>query len=248
MKKTILTLTAAMFAMMSWAQSNAELGKKWFEAERYDKALVYLEKAIEEGDIDSKARLATMIFTMQVPEYSMDQMGALDMLDECIAEGSVYALERKGFCQLIMGNDTKEAKLEALDLLQQASDKGNGDASFELMKVYMEGLKTYSDHETIVAIDEEKMVELGKKACEQGNVQGIAWVGYWMASGSHGFEKDAAQGIAMIAKANDTNMRMVAADCVEPAKMLISNYKRNGKAAKVAPLEKLMKQYHPDQR
>ncbi len=248
MKKFFLSLAAVLTMGSMMAQSNAELGKKWFEAERYDKALDYLVKAVDEGDIDSKARLATMIFTMQVPEYSMDQEGALRMLDECIEAGSVYAIERKGFCNLLMGKDTKEDKLASLALLEEASSKGNGDASAQLMQVYMNGLVGYADGSVYVEKDTEKMVQYGKLACEQGNAEGMAWLGYWMQSGSYGIEKDAATGLDLIEKANDLNPRVVAGSCVEPAKALIKSLRANGKATKAAAVEKLMKQYNPSER
>ena len=38
--------------------TNAQAGKKWFVEERYEKALPYLLKAVDEGDTDSKVRLA----------------------------------------------------------------------------------------------------------------------------------------------------------------------------------------------
>ena len=81
--------------------SNAEEGKKWYDAERYDQARKFLKKAVAEGDIDSKVRLAAIIYNQD-----MDPETANAMFDECIAAGSAFALERKGFCTLQSAWDT----------------------------------------------------------------------------------------------------------------------------------------------
>ena len=46
--------------------SNAEEGKKWYDAERYDQARKFLKKAVAEGDIDSKVRLAAIIYNQDM--------------------------------------------------------------------------------------------------------------------------------------------------------------------------------------
>ena len=122
MKKILLSVCALALAFGAQAQkaqktqSDAELGKKWYVAERYSKALPYLERASEAGDVDSKARHAYMIYTAQVPEYSMDQDEAMNMLDECIEKGSTLAMERKGMCLLAFPPETKENRLKSIEI------------------------------------------------------------------------------------------------------------------------------------
>ena len=246
MKKIIMSAAAMLLAVCAMAQSvNVTEGKKLYDAERYDKALPYLLKAVKEGDADSKARLATMIFTMQVPTYSMDRDGALRMLDEAIEAGSVLAIERKGFCTLNMGNDTKEDKQKGLDLLIRASEAGSPDASFNLFKVYRDGIKTYSDGEVCVAPDEALSLEYIKKAAEQNGLEGAAYVGWFMLEGSHGYDKDAAAGSELILKAWERENRMFAGNCLEPGRALVKYLKGAGKATVAAPIEALLKKYHP---
>ncbi|MCQ2289350.1 MAG: hypothetical protein MJZ74_09665 [Muribaculaceae bacterium] len=246
MKKFIVTVFAAVLAMCAMAQSvNVTEGKKWYDAERYDKALPYLKKAVAEGDVDSKARLACMIFTMQVPEYSMDRDRAMKMLDEAIDAGSVFAIERKGFCTLAMGNDTKEDKQKGVDLLIEASDKGSADASFNLFKVYRDGIKTYSDGEVCVAVDEAKALEYIEKAAEQNGLEGAAYLGWFILEGTHGYDKDVAEGADLILKAWNYDNRVFAGNCLEPGRALVNYLTSHGKATVAAPIKALLKKYHP---
>lgn len=245
-KKIFVTVFAALLAVCAVAQSvNVTEGKKLYDAERYDKALPYLIKAVAEGDVDSKARLATMIFTMQVPSYSMDRTRAMRMLDEAVEAGSVFALERKGFCTLNMGNDTKEDKQKGLDLLIKASELGSSDASFNLFKVYRDGIKTYSDGEVCVAQDEAKALEYIEKAAEQEGLEGAAYIGWFMLEGTHGYDKDAVEGSELILKAWEYDNRVFAGNCLEPGRALVKYLKATGKASVAAPIEALVKKYHP---
>lgn len=246
MKKIIISAAAMLLAVCAMAQSvNVTEGKKLYDAERYDKALPYLIKAVNEGDADSKARLATMIFTMQVPTYSMDRDGALRMLDEAIEAGSVLAIERKGFCTLNMGNDTKEDKQKGLDLLIEASKKGSPDASFNLFKVYRDGIKTYSDGEVCVAPNEELSLKYIQKAADQEGMEGAAYVGWFILEGTHGYNKDAVEGSSLILEAWNYDNRMFAGNCLEPGRALVKYLKGTGKATVAAPIEALLRKYHP---
>lgn len=245
-KKISLTMLALLIAVCAMAQSaNVTEGKKLYDAERYDKALPYLIKAVAEGDVDSKARLATMIFTMQVPQYSMDRDKAMRMLDEAVDAGSVFALERKGFCTLNMGNDTKEDKQKGLDLLIQASEQGSSDASFNLFKVYRDGIKTYSDGEVCVAPNEDLALQYIEKAAEQNGLEGAAYIGWYMLEGTHGYDKDAAGGSDLILKAWEYDNRVFAGNCLEPGRALVNYLTANGKATVAAPIKALLKKYHP---
>lgn len=245
MRKLLMTLLCAAFAMGLTAQNDIQLGKKWFDAERYDKALPYLVKATAAGDADSKARLATMIFTMQVPSYSMDRAQALAMLDEAIAAGSVLAIERKGFCTLNMGNDTKEDKLKGIALLKEAADKGSADASFSLFKAYRDGIYTYSDHQTCLEPDDAQATAYARKAFEQGGLEGKAYVGLFTFEGSHGFTRDEGEGIRLMTEAMQSDTRLFAGNCLEPGKALVTYLKANGQADKVTTAEALLKKFHP---
>jgi len=251
MKKFLLAAIAVALSMATFAQSNAELGKKWYEAERYEKALPYLVKAAQSGDADSKARLAAMIYTMNAMDYSMDREQANRLFDEAIEAGSVLAIERKGFSLLFgpLGEDTKEARMKGIDLLVEASDKGSSDASFNLFKVYRDGLKTYSDHEEIVAPDADKSLAYIKKAYGQGGVEGKAWVGLFTYEGSHGYSKDTAAGGQLMEAAWDqddpTGNRMFAGNCLEPGRALVQYLNANGKASKASKVEALINKYHP---
>ena len=245
MRKIVLTAVAVMLAMCAVAQNNVAEGKKYYEAERYDKALPYLIKAVKEGDADSKARLATMIFTMQVPDYSMDRHNALMMLDEAIDAGSVLAMERKGFCTLNMGNDTKEDKMKGIELLIKASEAGSSDASFNLFKVYRDGIKTYSDGEVCVEQDPELSLKYIQKCEEQNGLEGVAYVGWFRLEGTHGYEKDADAAANAILGAYNRDHRMFAGNCLEPGRALVKYLKDNGKTTVSAPIEALLKKYHP---
>lgn len=248
MKKMIFTAMMILVAMSAVAQSvNVKEGKKLYDAERYDKALPYLIKAVAEGDADSKARLATMIFTMQVPAYSMDRDGAMLMLDEAIEAGSVLAMERKGFCTLTMGNDTKEDKQKGIDLLALASEAGSADASFSLFKVYRDGIKTYSDGEVCIAPNEEMSLNYLRTSVEQHSVEGMAYLGWFTLEGLHGMEKDAAAGSEMILGAWNIDNRMFAGNCLEPGIALVKYLKSTDNASTATPIEALLKKYHPTQ-
>lgn len=246
MKKIIVSALAMLIAVCAMAQSvNVTEGKKLYDAERYDKALPYLIKAVNEGDVDSKARLATMIFTMQVPSYSMDRNRALRMLDEAIEAGSVLAMERKGFCTLNMGNDTKEDKQKGIDLLIAASEAGSADASFNLFKVYRDGIKTYSDGEVCIAPDEALSLQYITKAAEQNGLEGAAYIGWYILEGTHGFDKDTVEGADYILKAWNFDNRVFAGNCLEPGRALVKYLEATGKATTAAPIKALLKKYHP---
>ncbi len=245
--KAIFTVALALLMGASaMAQSdNVAQGKKWYDLERYDKALPYLTKAVDEGDADSKARLETMIFTMQVPQYSMDRDKALTMLDEAIDAGSVLAMERKGFCTLNMGEDTKEAKLKAIELLDTASKAGSADASFTLFKVYRDGIKTYSNHEVCVAVDESQSLQYIQKCAEQGGLEGKAYVGWYTLEGTNGYEKDEAKGSEQILAAWKENNRIFAGNCLEPGRALVNYLTNNKRTTEAAPIKALLKKFHP---
>ncbi|MBR5102764.1 MAG: sel1 repeat family protein [Muribaculaceae bacterium] len=246
MKKFILSLSAIIIALGAVAQTNAEQGKKWYDAERYDKALPFLIKAMDNGDVDSKARLASMIFTMQVPEYSMDRDMALKMLDDCIDAGSVFAMERKGFCTLLMGNDTMEDKMAAIKLLEEASEQGSGDASADLFKVYKEGVVSYASGENYIEPDNDSAVGYAKKACEQGNLTGKAYVGLYTFEGSNGYDKNESEGVKLMEQAMAMSERFFVTDCFEPAKALCEYYSKHGQATKASNLKALLKKNHPE--
>lgn len=220
--------------------SNAEEGKKWYDAERYDQARKFLKKAVAEGDMDSKVRLAAIIYNQD-----MDPETANAMFDECIAAGSAFALERKGFCTLQSAWDTKEDKLKSLELIQKASDMGYGDATAELFEVYFNGFKTFADQEEIVAKDEAKAVEYAKKGAEQENPECLAYVGMWVYKGQKGFEKDEELGVKMLEAADKASRRFFTTNCLEPAKVLCQHYNDNGEVAKAAAIMALLKKYHP---
>lgn len=245
-KKILTVLAALLLALCALAQSvNVTEGKKMYDAERYDKALPYLIKAVAEGDADSKARLATMIFTMQVPTYSMDRTRALAMLDEAIEAGSILAMERKGFCTLNMGNDTREDKLKGIDLLVKASEAGSSDASFSLFKVYRDGIKTYSDGEECVAVDEALSLKYIELTCEQNGLEGAAYLGWFALEGLHGYDLNPEEGSSYILQAWQHDNRVFAGNCLEPGRALVKYLKANGRASEAAPIEALLKKYHP---
>lgn len=225
--------------------TNAQAGKKWFVEERYEKALPYLLKAVDEGDTDSKVRLAYMIFTAQVPEYSIDQTEAIKMLDECIDSGSVYALERKGFCILAMSADVKEEKLKGIDLLKQASDKGNGDASAELFNAYREGVKSYASGEYYIEPNDSLATAYVRLAAEQENQEGTAYMGLYTYMGTHGIERNTEAGVQLLEKAYGMSERFFTTNCLEPAKTLAAYYTEKGNTAKATRITTLLKKYHP---
>ena len=251
MKKLLLSVCALALAFGAQAQkaqktqSDAELGKKWYVAERYSKALPYLERASEAGDVDSKARLAYMIYTAQVPEYSMDQDEAMNMLDECIEKGSTLAMERKGMCLLAFPPETKENRLKAIEILKEASDKGSGDASANLFNAYANGITSYARNEVYVEPNDSLALVYIKKACEQGNQTGKAFVGLYTYNGIKGYTQDKAAGVKMMEEANAMSTRFFATDCFEPAKALVEYYKANGQTAKATPIVTLLKKFHP---
>ncbi len=225
--------------------TNAQAGKKWFVEERYEKALPYLLKAVDEGDLDSKVRLAYMIFTAQVPEYSIDQQQAVQMLDECIEAGSVYAIERKGFCILAMSPDEKSAKLEGIELLKQASAKGNGDASAELFNAYREGVKSYASGEYYLEPDDSTATAYVRLAADQGNQEGIAYTGLYTYMGTHGVARDTEAGVKLLEKAYGMSERFFTTNCLEPAAALVKYYNESGNRAKATRIATLLKKYHP---
>lgn len=239
-KVTRKTKTPAAAVAPAAAVNNAEEGKKWYDAERYDQARKYLKKAVAEGDLDSKVRLAAIIYNQD-----MDPETANAMFDECIAAGSAFALERKGFCTLQSAWDTKDDKLKSIALIQQASDMGYGDATAELFEVYLNGFRTFAGNDTIVAPDEEKAVEYAKKGVEQNNPECLAYVGMWIYKGVKGFEKDEEKGVQMLEAADKASRRFFATNCLEPAKLLCQHYTDKGEAAKAAPIMELLKKYHP---
>jgi len=251
MKKMFLMMAMALVCTAAMAQDNAALGKKWYDAERYEKALPYLLKAIDEGDADSKARLGAMIYTMNAMEYSMDRDQANKLLDEAIEAGSVLGIERKGFCLLFspLGEDTPEARMNGINLLVEASEKGSSDASFNLFKVYRDGLYTYADNAEIVAPNDSLSLAYIQRANEQGGVEGKAWVGLYTYEGSHGYDKDEAGGAALIEEAWDQDApsghRMFAGNCLEPGRVLVTALKGAGKATKAGEVEALIDKYHP---
>ena len=239
-KKAAAKKAATTTATATAKGSNAEEGKKWYDAERYDQARAYLKKAVAEGDMDSKVRLAAIIYNQ---DMDTDQANA--MFDECIEKGSAFALERKGFCTLQSGWDTPANRRASLDLIAKASDMGYADASADLFKVYQEGLVNYADHEVIVEKDEAKALEFAKKGLEQGSPVCKAFVGMWTYEGTNGYAKDEAAGIKLMEEADQASRRFFACDCLEPAKVLCNYYKAHGQAAKAAPIMALLKKYHP---
>ncbi len=225
--------------------TNAQAGKRWFVEERYEKALPYLLKAVDEGDTDSKVRLAYMIFTAQVPEYSIDQEEAVKMLDECIESGSVYALERKGFCILAMSPDVKEEKLKGIELLKQASDKGNGDASAELFNAYREGVKSYASGEYYIEPNDSIATAYARLAADQNNQEGTAYIGLYTYNGSHGLTRDVEAGVQLLEKAYGMSERFFTTNCLEPARALANYYTINDNSSKANRIYTLLKKYHP---
>lgn len=245
MKKLFLFLAMAALWMGATAQTDAQLGKKWFEAEDYAKALPHLKRATAAGDVDSKVRLAWMVFLMQAPSYSMDRNHALTMLDECIAQGSTYAMERKGFCLYAMSVDTREERLKGFELIKKASDLGNGQASADLYKIYKEGIRSFATGEFYIEPSADSAFVYIRRAYDQGHLDGKAYVGYYTFEGSHGYDKDEAAGVALMEAAAAESQRFFAGDCPEPCYCLINYYKAQGQPAKAAPLTKLLHKYYP---
>lgn len=245
MKKIMMLVVAVATCLCSMAQSDAQLGKKWFEAEDYTKALPYLKRATAAGDIDSKVRLGWMVFLMQAPSYSMDRNRAIEMFDECIEKGSTYAMERKGFALYAMSVDTREERLKGFELIKQASDLGNGQASAELYRIYSDGIRSFATGEYYIEPSTDTAFVYIERAYEQGHLDGKAYVGYFMFEGTHGYEKNEAQGVALMQEAAGENERLFAGDCPEPCYCLINYYKAAGQPAKAAPLTKLLHKYYP---
>ena len=148
-----------------------------------------------------------MIYTAQVPEYSMDQDEAMNMLDECIEKGSTLAMERKGMCLLAFPPETKENRLKAIEILKEASDKGSGDASANLFNAYANGITSYARNEVYVEPNDSLALVYIKKACEQGNQTGKAFVGLYTYNGTKGYTQDKAAGVKMMEEANAMSTR-----------------------------------------
>ena len=101
------------------AESDAELGKKYFDSENYAKAIGHVKKAAASGDLDSQVRLADMTFFGN--EVEMDREKAHDMIDQAIEKGSAYAMERKGFYLICEG-----MKQEGFEWFKKAAEAGLG--------------------------------------------------------------------------------------------------------------------------
>lgn len=247
MKKTIVAFCLMMaFTLVATAQTNdIELGKQYWDEERYDKALPYLQRATAAGDIDSKVRLAYMIFTMQVPQYSMDQQRALNMLDECIAEGSAFAMERKGWCIIAMSPDTREDKMKGVELFEQASELGYGPATARLRALYEQGLKSPAKGNVYIEPNDSLMMHYTQLAYEQGDLDGIAYVGLYTFEGSHGYDKDEAAGVQLLMKAHRMNEKLFAGNCPDAAYCLKNYYLAHGDASSAAALNKWLKKFYP---
>lgn len=246
MKKILTLVVAIATCVCAVAQTDAELGKKWFEAEDYGKALPYLQRATAAGDIDSKVRLAWMVFLMQAPSYSMDRNKAIQMFDECIAQGSTYAMERKGFALYAMSVDTREERMKGIDLIKQASDLGNGQASAELYRIYTDGIRSFASGEYYVEPAADTAFYYIQRAYDQGHLDGKAYVGLYMFEGTHGYEKNEAMGVSLMQAAALESERRFAGDCPEPCHTLINYYKATGQPMKAAPLTKLLHKYYPN--
>lgn len=246
MKKIMLTALALTIGAVAFAQSSdVELGKKYWDGENYGQALPYLQRATDAGDIDSKVRLAYMIFTMQVPQYSMDQQKALAMLDECIEAGSAFAMERKGWCIIAMSPDTKEDKMRGVELFEKASELGYGPATARLRALYDQGLKSPAKGNVYIERNDSLALHYAKLAFEQDDLDGIAYVGLYTFEGSHGYEKDEARGSELLMKAHARNEKLFAGNCPEAAHCLVNYYKAHGDAAKAASLNKWLRKFYP---
>lgn len=271
MKKIILVLCAALICMGADAQkrsskkttrkatpktektskqeptvtgTDAEVGKYWFDAERYPKAIPYIQRAMAAGDVDSKARYACMLLQGEADgPYGLQD--CFKMLDECIEKGSVFALERKGFFKLRFAVDNKDAYLEGFDLYKQASDKGYADASAELWDIYRDGYTSFATGEYYIRPDDALAKEYLKKAFDQGSVKATGYVGWYTYKGDYGYEKDEAKGIELMKKAYDMNLHFFATDCLEAGKFMVDYLKNDGQTAKANELLALLKKFHP---
>lgn len=247
MRRIVLSIIvlAIAWATIIAQSDDVALGKKYWDEELYSKALPHLQRATAAGDIDSKVRLAYMIFTMQVPEYSMDQQKAIQMLDECIAAGSAFAMERKGWCVIAMSPDTREDKLRGVELFEQASALGYGPATARLRALYSQGLKSPAKGNVYIEPNDSLAMHYTRLAYEQGDLDGIAYIGYYIFEGTHGYNKDEDAGSALLIRACDMNEKLFAGNCPEPAYCLVNYYKAHGNAPRAASLNKWLKKFYP---
>lgn len=248
MKRLIFAILCAATtcgAIYAQSGSDIELGKKYWDEERYELALPYLQRATAAGDIDSKVRLAYMIFTMQVPQYSMDQQQALRMLDECIDEGSAFAMERKGWCIIAMSPDTREDKMRGVELFEQASDAGYGPATARLRALYAQGLKSPAKGNVYIEPNDSLEMHYTRLAFEQGDLDGIAYTGLYTFEGTRGFDKDEDAGAALLIQACQMNEKLFCGNCPEAAYCLMNYYKSRGNAPGAASIYKWLKKFYP---
>lgn len=215
-------------------ESDAELGKKYFDSENYAKAIGYVKKAAASGDLDSQVRLADMTFFGN--EVEMDREKAHDMIDQAIEKGSAYAMERKGFYLICEG-----MKQEGFEWFKKAAEAGNCDASVYVMNCYRTG-----DFE-ITQPNAEEAAKYCRMAAEQGSMEGQAFFGLYQINGEAGVEKNPQEGIALIEKAYKQSQRnSFEKNCPEAAKALADHYAANGKAAEAQAISAALKKYHPD--
>lgn len=215
-------------------ESDAELGKKYFDSENYGKAIGYVKKAAAAGDLDSQVRLADMTFFGN--EVEMDREKAHDMIDQAIEKGSAYAMERKGFYLICEG-----MKQEGFEWFKKAAEAGNCDASVYVMNCYRTG-----DFE-ITQPNAEEAAKYCRMAAEQGSMEGQAFYGLYQINGEAGVEKNQQEGIALIEKAYKQSQRnSFEKNCPEAAKVLAEYYAANDKAAEAQSINAALKKYHPD--
>ena len=216
------------------AESDAQLGKKYFDSENYAKAIGYVKKAAAAGDLDSQVRLADMTFFGN--EVEMDREKAHNMIDQAIEKGNSYAMERKGFYLICEG-----LKQEGFEWFKKAAEAGNSDASVYVMNCYRTG-----DFE-ITQPNPAEAAKYCRLAAEQGSMEGQAFYGLYQLNGEAGVQKNEKEGIALIEKAyKQSQSNSFEKNCPEAAKALATHLSANGKAAEAQAINSALKKYHPD--
>ena len=217
------------------AESDAQLGKKYFDSENYAKAIGYVKKAAAAGDLDSQVRLADMTFFGN--EVEMDREKAHNMIDQAIEKGSSYAMERKGFYLICEG-----MKEEGFEWFKKAAEAGNCDASVYVMNCYRTG-----DFE-ITQPNPAEAAKYCRLAAEQGSMEGQAFYGLYQLNGEAGVEKNEAEGLAIIEKAYGLSQRnSFEKNCPEAAKVLADHLKAKGNTQASADIMAALRKYHPNE-
>lgn len=238
MRKLAITLLCAAAWLGVLAQSDAQKGKEFFDQELYAKALPFLKKAANAGDIDSEVRLAYMTFTGN--EVEMDREHAYAMIDKCIAKGSAYAMSQRALFML-MDSRTEEERKHAVEWFKRAALAGDADAA-----VYMVNCLRSAKNKQ--AGTDEEIVKYCRVAADAGNMEGLAWLGVYTFKGLGGITKDEAEGLALIEQAYAKSERnSFEKNCYEAAVILRNHFLKNGDA-KAGAIQSALKKYHPEKR